>query len=338
MKIADVLFVVIVILSVLLYHGHSIVFEGIAVGVAVIGYFNRCKFYECCNDEMIPRNTARLKQDLQSKLYGQHIAQEIVLSAIHSHVYHNQPRKPLVLSFHGVPGSGKNYVATMVAKALFKSGEQSAYYHFFNGRSDFPSETSINIYRYDLKTKIQRALEKCERSLFVFDEVDKMPEGILDILVPFLDYTSWLGREKTKSIFIFLSNTGSDLIVKRMIDLWKSGKRREETTLQDFESLVALGAFNEKGGLHRSGAIESKLIDHHVPFLPMEEKHVIQCLTDVFKHWNIYSPSEEVISQALSHVSYGPSPYNLYSTAGCKKLDHKVSSIVFKDQFNELEI
>jgi hypothetical protein len=28
----------------------------------------------------------------------------------------------------------------------------------------------------------------CERSLFVFDEADKMPEGVLDAVKPFLDY------------------------------------------------------------------------------------------------------------------------------------------------------
>ena len=28
----------------------------------------------------------------------------------------------------------------------------------------------------------------CERSLFVFDEVDKIPNGVLDAVTPFLDY------------------------------------------------------------------------------------------------------------------------------------------------------
>ena len=171
--------------------------------------------------------------------------------------------------------------------------------------------------------------------MFVFDEVDKMPPGVLDVLVPFLDYTSYNGREKSKSIFIFLSNTGSEQIVRRMIDLWQSGKNRYETTIQDFESLIAIGAFNEKGGLYKSGTIESKLIDHHVPFLPMEEKQVIMCVKDVFKHWGKLDPSNEMIQEALEHVIYGPPPHNLYSTSGCKRLDHKVSSILHR---NELDL
>jgi hypothetical protein len=171
--------------------------------------------------------------------------------------------------------------------------------------------------------------------MFVFDEVDKMPAGILDILVPFLDYTSWSEKEKSKSIFIFLSNTGSTYIVKRMIELWEKGINRKNATLKDFETLITIGAFNEDGGLYKSGTIESKLIDHHIPFLPMEEPQIIQCLYDVFKHWGINNPSRDMINEALSHVTYGPPPYNLYSTAGCKRLEHKVSALLYKNDFIE---
>ncbi|XP_014208976.1 torsin-like protein [Copidosoma floridanum] len=291
---------------------------------------------ECCNDQYIPLYTYnKLKSDLSNKLYGQHIARDIIYSAVHSHVHLDHPRKPLVLSLHGLPGSGKNYIATMIANALFKKGEKSKFFHFFNGRNDFPRDKHVEEYKITLHFKIEQALSQCERSLFIFDEVDKMPAGILDVLVPFIDYTSWKDRYKAKAIFIFLSNTGSEQIVQKMISLWKSGVSREETTIRDFEPLITIGAFNEEGGLHKSGTIESKLIDHHIPFLPMEEKHLIECIKDVFSHFGVLKPSNKMISDVLLHVSFGPEPYNLYSTAGCKRLDHKVSSIVYKDEFQE---
>lgn len=186
-----------------------------------------------------------------------------------------------------------------------------------------------------LKDKIDAALNNCEQSLFVFDEVDKMPPGILDALVPYLDYSSWGKSKNKKAIFIFLSNTGSQQVVSRMLELWENGKSREDVTIQDFEPLIQIGAFNEKGGLYKSGTIESKLIDHHIPFLPMEQKQVIQCLRDVFNHWGVYRPSDENIQKALEHVTFGPPPHNLYSTAGCKRLDHKVSSILFRKEFDD---
>ncbi|XP_058810804.1 torsin-1A-like [Phymastichus coffea] len=329
------LFVFFFVLLTLVHFGALFLLESITVGtVAAIGYAVHCKFMECCSDEYILHDMKLLKDEMKHSLYGQQIAQNIVLSAIQSHVNHPNPRKPLALSFHGLPGTGKTYVVSMIAKSLFKLGVKSKHYYFFNGRNDFPSDLKTDLYQMILIDKIERALNSCEQSLFVFDEVDKMPSGVLDALVPFLDYTSYGDNKNRKAIFIFLSNTGSTEIVDRMIKLWQEGKNRDDISIQDFEPLIEIGAFNEKGGFHKSGTIESKLIDHHVPFLPMEEKHVIMCIKDVFRHWGDHNPNNNLIKEVLTHVTYGPPPYNIYSTGGCKRLDYKVSSVLFKDDFN----
>lgn len=39
-----------------------------------------------------------------------------------------------------------------------------------------------------------------------------------------------------------------------------------------------MGAFNEVGGLHQSGVIQQSLVDHFVPFLPLERSHVKKCV------------------------------------------------------------
>lgn len=189
----------------------------------------------------------------------------------------------------------------------------------------------------ELQNTIIDSIQKCDRSLFVFDEVDKMPEGVLNALVPILDYTTYFrlsGVNKNKSIFIFLSNTGSQQIVKRLLELWENGRKREETGLQDFESLITIGAFNEKGGFHRSDAIETSLIDHYVPFLPLEESHVISCIKRYFRDRLIYDPSTQMIEEVLSHVTFDPPPHNLYSKAGCKRLEQKVALIANRKHSN----
>ena len=60
---------------------------------------------------------------------------------------------------------------------------------------------------------------------------------------------------------------------------------------------ISVGAFNEQSALRKSGTIESKLIDHYVPFLPLEEKHVIECIKDTFQHWGISDPLKEIIQK-----------------------------------------
>lgn len=51
-------------------------------------------------------------------------------------------RKALTLSFHGTPGTGKNFVAQLIGESIFKLGTKSQYYHFFSGRNYFSHEYS----------------------------------------------------------------------------------------------------------------------------------------------------------------------------------------------------
>jgi hypothetical protein len=48
-------------------------------------------------------------------------------------------------------------------------------------------------------------VKECPRSFFVFDEMDKMPAGIIDTLKPYLDFYENLGGvDYRKATFFFL--------------------------------------------------------------------------------------------------------------------------------------
>lgn len=172
------------------------------------------------------------------------------------------------------------------------------------------------------------SLEDCERSLFVFDEVQLMPKGLLNVLVPFLDYQEYSYKNKktrkNKSIFIFLSNTGSTPIVQQMVNLWQSGRKRTELKMIDFEYLITKGAFYEEGGFQDSDAIKTNVIDHYVPFLPLEESHVISCIKFAYRGKGQVQPLEEDIEKILDTVKFGPEPEKLYSNSGCKRIEREV--------------
>ena len=49
-------------------------------------------------------------------------------------------------------------------------------------------EITDNILQIQLRDWISGNVTACRQNIFIFDEVDKMPPGVLDIVKPFLDY------------------------------------------------------------------------------------------------------------------------------------------------------
>lgn len=235
-----------------------------------------------------------LKSDFDENLFGQHIAQQIIIAALTSH-YNNleKSKKPLVIVLNGSPGTGKNFVADRIAKHLYKNGEKSKYVHKFYGRTTYPLESDVPLYRVSnkkfnskngkevlinfffcqtmLKAHIEKAVTSCERSLFIFDEVEKMPAGIFNEITTFLDHHDNInGLKYSHSLFIFLTNAAGrwtfffflfkyDInpsfsfmvlgveIANALSKLVENGKLREDTKLYDFEQTVEYGAYNVAG-------------------------------------------------------------------------------------------
>lgn len=59
---------------------------------------------------------------------------------------------------------------------------------------------------------------------------------------------------------------------------------RSETRLSDFDAILQRAAYNVEGGLQKSPMISSHLIDHFIPFLPLQQEHVTQCISAEFKN------------------------------------------------------
>ena len=82
------------------------------------------------------------------------------------------------------------------------------------------------------------SVSQCSRSLFIFDEMDKMPIGLIDVLKPYLDHYPDVGKVDFRgSIFIFLSNTGGHLINDAVLRHWKEGKKREDIGIKEMDCL-----------------------------------------------------------------------------------------------------
>ena len=175
-------------------------------------------------------------------------------------------------------------------------------------------------------------MKQCNLALFIFDEVDKMPEGLVDAIKPFIDYHDQVqGIDFRRTVFIFLSNTGGNLINEVAFDAWNNGRHRESIKYEELEILIKQGAFNEIGGLHRSAVIDKHLVDWYVPFLPLERSHVTSCIIAEAHDRNatIVLKTEEIDS-ILDQMIYFPKSHMIYSTTGCKTVSPKVDALMYE--------
>ncbi|KAH8374247.1 hypothetical protein KR200_005161, partial [Drosophila serrata] len=307
-------------------------FSMTAVGLGLAGtavYFKNqtyCRFYECCDDRSIPGDVQALRSSLESTLIGQHIVAQHVVPALTAHFSSQRTsRKPLVISFHGQPGTGKNFVAEQIAQALYLEGSRSGYVAKYLGQADFPQEERLGEYKERINREVRQQLNNCPRSLFIFDEVDKMPSGVFDTLASLVDYNAFAdGTDNTKAIFIFISNTGGVHIADHLGQLMLGGKLREDTRLSDFEPLLKKAAYNTHGGLKKTALIDSHVIDHFIPFLPMEKTHVIKCLEAEFGRWK-KTPDKSIIDDILKDSISFDNKHGLFAISGCKTLEKKVA-------------
>lgn len=312
---------------------------GIAMGVALVssaifaGYDTiKCKMYECCNT--VQPNFPALETALRQRLFGQHLVLGTVIKGLRGHFKQNNPSKALVLSFHGWTGNGKNFVSRLIAESIYEKGLKSGFVHLYIATLHFPHASRVEQYKDDLRLNIREKVKLCERSLFIFDEMDKMPPGILDALAPFLDYHENIdGLDYRKTTFIFLSNTAGLKINKHAVEQWEKGRRREEITLKEIEDAINLASFNLHGGLWHSRLIEKNLITAFVPFLPMEKRHVKECIRADLKAKNYTRTNDHILDRVLSELQYFPKESELFSTTGCKRVPQKVDYIMEEMEF-----
>ncbi|WAQ97948.1 TOR2X-like protein [Mya arenaria] len=75
------------------------------------------------------------------------------------------------------------------------------YVHYFSATKDFIHEGKLE----ENQQHIVATVQACPESLFIFDEMDKMPSGIMDVVKPFLEYNQPVeGTDYRSSIFLFL--------------------------------------------------------------------------------------------------------------------------------------
>ena len=305
------------------------------LGVVVVGAYFAPKIYyvhftESCSHPWVkPNMTAGLQSTLQTRVFGQHLVTKTIPKVLGAHLKNTSPKKALVLSFNGGTGTGKNFVSKIIAEHIFKKGLESDHVHLIMVTHEYPHQPKVDIYKEQLRNRVKDSVTKCPRSLFIFDEMDKMPTGLIDVLKPYLDYHPPDAGEidYRKSTFIFLSNGGGDLIDAAVLKHMKDGKKREDFKITDIQREIHLEEHRNEGGLWHSSLIDNSVIDHVIPFLPMERSHVKMCAKADLEEKG-HPVTDSILNMVADEISYFPNDIKVFSLSGCKTISGKVDYVM----------
>ncbi|XP_046369886.2 torsin-1A-like [Haliotis rufescens] len=300
------------------------------VAAAFLSGYDVLKSYvtETCGDRWIHNNYTGLPKQLNEKLYGQHLVLRAVNNHIRGHLKSAEPAKALALSFHGWTGTGKNYVSRIVAEHLYKEGMHSKFVHLISATKEFPHEGMVPFYKDQLRAWIEGNITRCSRSLFIFDEMDKMPSGLIDTIKPYLDYYENLGGVNyRKAIFLFLSNTAGGDITQYVYQHWSNGYPRKDIKMADVEKIISRAALNSKTGLWHSELISKHMITAYIPFLPLEKSHVRRCIKDSMVAKG-YVLTDDRVESVVEELTFWPESEQVFSVTGCKRVAEKVDYVM----------
>ncbi|KAG8517151.1 Torsin-3A [Galemys pyrenaicus] len=288
-----------------------------------------CTFQDCCDhgDCRISNNFSGLEADLKERLHGQHLAGELVLKTVRGYLDLPRPDKALVLSFHGWSGTGKNFVARMLAENLYRDGLSSDCVQVFIATLHFPHPKYVDLYKEKLTDQIRKTQEYCRQTLFIFDEAEKLHPGLLETLRPYLEHQDPKAHraKSPRTIFLFLSNLGGKVINEMVLNLLKAGWSREKITAEHLEPHLQNEIMESTdSGFGHSSIVKENLIDFFIPFLPLEYRHVRLCARDAFLSEELLY-TEEALDEIAKMMIYVPKEEQLFSSQGCKSISQRIN-------------
>ncbi|UJR36958.1 hypothetical protein I4U23_029666 [Adineta vaga] len=186
-----------------------------------------------------------------------------------------------------------------------------------------------------LTNEIEKMTENCPQTIFIFDEIDQMSSQLLDVILYYIDFhtpTSSQSIDFRKTIFIFLSNIGGSSIIELANKNSLSSIKREDYNILEFQQILSVASSREQGGLQHAALVDRHLVTFFVPFLPLERKHIKNCIRqqlEIILDNDIYEyelSEEKIIDEVLNLIEFKTSSLE-YSVSGCKKISQKLDFI-----------
>lgn len=269
-----------------------------------------------------------LKNEMASKVFGQHIAIHIIPLSLESYLGLNKDKNnfqvkscfqsPLVFSFHGWTGVGKNFVSDIIT-SLFPVKTVTKIlipYHF-------PHVDLDNKYQIQVKDWILTNVSSNRVNFIILDEVDKATPGVVQGIENAFKILS-SSPCPSPTVFLLLSNTLGSAINKKLFEAMLKGQDRESLVSENFSDL-----FDNCEDFWYQKLSSTDVVSVSVPFLPLEKHHIVLCIRRELVVKKL-STKPEIVARVLEELSFTElASGQKYSQTGCKRVSEKVDLVMF---------
>ena len=282
---------------------------------------------------------------LETHVFGQPLVTSLLPVYLSGILAEDTTEKTMVLLFQGQSGTGKTYVADLIQNYLFSDqGSPQCAYKFLPSYMEIKDHL-VSTYDYsialeDFIDKGRSSYRTCPLVVYVIEDLEwGESQHLLDAVAFTLDSICKRQQaQKQKMAFILISSLQGEEIGEYTLSQFESYRKREDISLQELTPILKAAPLKKSGNLEslltESGNEEWNLkethsnflsiIDHHIPFFPLERKHVIMCIKHTFTKRNI-TLAEEDIEWVADKLFYFPESNPVFSVSGCKKVEEKAS-------------
>ena len=262
-------------------------------------------------------NVTALSRDLDHQLYGQHLAVNTIPAVLEEFITGDHINvTTLVIAFNGFTGIGKTFASNIIGRQFNHHNVHTIIMPLHYPQTVSPSSVPIN-------EMILAKVKPCQLNLFVLDEMDKAPSAVVSGLQSAVDtLTTNSTFNTTKSVIILVSNNAGADISDYVYDALESHRSREDITLAEVQNLLYTDCADRADTMLWHCELRG-LVDHVVPFLPLERTHVKQCIR-ADASGKGYELNELEVDEVADELKYFPPRSPLFSTTGCRTVTAKV--------------
>ncbi|XP_063172230.1 torsin-4A isoform X2 [Candoia aspera] len=271
---------------------------------------------ENLDDNLMKYDLDGLEKTMAREVFGQPFVIERVMGLLKDYLATHVHNKPLVISFNGPSGVGKSHIGWLLAKH-FRSimGPHSVLHYFM--KHHCPDGASVSMCQLELSETVGDMVAQAEIEeiipVFILDEVEFMPEALLETLGGFFQTNQT--NKYLNAVYILISNLGGEEITDHFLQNVSSDPLHPQRKMEELQSVLC-PILSHVHPLWTGAEI--------VPFGLLEKTHILSCFYEEMMSEGIY-PDPSHMERLAGQLSYYKQAGQEFGITGCKQVVAKVN-------------